>query len=202
MAWWNKCSSVYIYKTYGARNPSNSWWISTSFLMLSLGSVTLQLYFMHPNSPTSSFAPYNCLLFPPSLLPQPPPLSLLSLWCQPPGLLDQRAFLWDHLERPVEVEEEKERGGTRDTNRERRKKWEASGEPRGRRGSGKEVFLSRSTAAQSHIQYFPLEHTLHTYITMPVPCCQEDHCICFQGFRSLNQTWYEFNLNKEHPTEG
>lgn len=41
------------------------------------------------------------------------PLTLASLWCQPPGLLDQRAILWDHLERPVEVEEVEGREGTR-----------------------------------------------------------------------------------------
>lgn len=94
-----------------------------------------------------------------------PPLSLSSLWCQPPGLLDQRAFLWDHLERPVEVEEEREREGTRNRERGgRRKKWEPIVESLGG-GSvrGKEVFLSRSTAAQSHIQYFPLCET-HLHI--------------------------------------
>lgn len=135
---------------------------------IKFGLCYLQLIFMHLNSPT--FSP----LFTVFLLPQPPrslssSLALVSVmpasWVIGPESIPLRP-----LRKTSRGKGRERKGGTRDRNRERRKKREASGEPGERRGSGKEVFLSRSTAAQSHIQYFPLAGT-HTHIHMHTQPC-------------------------------
>lgn len=140
---------------------------------LSPGVLSLELFhliFMHLNfhpvsSPLLATVSISQFLHSPNLLVLSPPFSRSSLRCQPPGLLDQRAFLWDHLERPVEVEKEKGRGRTQkrgggggEEGRSERLA-ESVGQGGVRRDSRKEVFLSRSTAAQSHTQYFPLAGT-------------------------------------------
>lgn len=56
-------------------------------------------------------------------------------------------------------ERERKRENTEEGGGGRRKKWEGVGQGGVRRDSRKEVFLSRSTAAQSHTQYFPLAGT-------------------------------------------
>lgn len=162
MLWWSKRPSVYIYKSYEAGHPS----ISRCVLILSLE--LFHLIFMHLNfhpvsSPLLATVSISQFLHSPNLLVLSPPFSRSSLRCQPPGLLDQRAFLWDHLERPVEVEKEKGRGRTQKGGGGEEGRSERLAESVGqggvRRDSRKEVFLSRSTAAQSHTQYFPLAGT-------------------------------------------
>lgn len=115
-----KRSSVCIYKTYEARHPSITCW--DSLLVSALEDPAFWSVFVHLNFHTPS---RNYLVFhsPNSLLSLSPPFLSSSLWCQPPGLLDQRAFLWDHLERPGEVEEGEERGKTTARKEQRGKKW-------------------------------------------------------------------------------
>lgn len=112
MAWRNKRPAVCTHK------PARASFWRGSPKMCSFSSFSCWFVFMHLNFHS------HPRFFSMQLSPVPPfstsitslvrsPLTLLSLWCQPPGLLDQRAILGDHLERPVEVEEVKGRGGTR-----------------------------------------------------------------------------------------
>lgn len=174
---------------------------------------------MHLNFHTCASSPCNCLPF---LLPTfstsltflvpSPPLTLPSQWCQPPGLLDQRAILWDHLERPVEVEEVKGREGTRNGESVWNSTcvcvcmrwwwwgWRCEAESLGGgRVSGKEVFLSRSSAAPFRTQFFQLSetHVAHTRMRMyPCQCWEENNYKWSQGFRCWYPTWW-FRLCKD-----
>ena len=113
---------------------------------------------------------YNCLLLLPASLPPRPP-SFLSppfsrLWIS----LMPASWVIGPESIPLRPLRKTSRGRRRVRKRRNkrqrkrrgwRKKWEATVEGLGGRGgdSGKEVFLSRSTAAQSHMQHFPLAET-------------------------------------------
>lgn len=180
MAWQNKCSSVHICKTYEARHQSISWYYVLSF-------PSSQLIFMHLNFP-HFFSTCNCL-FPPQ---SPRSLSFLLalVSVMPPGLLDQRAFLWDHLERPVEVEEEKERM-EQDTERGGEGRSERVVESLGEVGIVERKFfcqgrlpLSLTYSSFHSLKHFETQAHTHTLKPPRLPCCFEDHCIWSQGFRS------------------
>lgn len=154
---------VHLQKLYEARHPSITCCVAVSLFIL--GS---EFVFMHLNSCTFFFPFFffffcNCLVWPVSffLFPfcSPPFLSSSLRNAGPPGLLDQRAFLWDHLERPVEVEDEKERGGTRAK--------QGRSESLGEGGMvEKKFFMSRSAGTRAHTQQGGTQFSSCTHTSM------------------------------------